>query len=1121
MPTSASPPPPLKKLGLFSLFPPGRIFLDTDGDGCPDRVSLFIGVPPRLDDRGMWAGILNLTARLAAEAVGLARPIVGPLGMAPSSGPSLLVYKPSPRHPAAAEMTRLAADRVALRGHSPATLAALLHTLAIGGSDPSSLFPDWAVVQSHARRPDRMRMLDRHGSCLAELRLRRPEATALRAQPGPTECDLLDVVRTFYHSPDDAPTTRSLRLSVELAAESVAPQLGLALSEVVARIVLEATEIALPVATVGAPPAGGITLRVSGPVRGPARIVRMDGPGSGVVLQLEGSPAASAGLLRRWLKIAFPEGPSGAPAARVRSAVAAVGACISRGADAAPDARMRAAGTRARTELRFRHGWSSETRRAMDCLRRLPPGKGSLDGMILVSKPVLQRRALASEARAMLRAKGYRCRLTVLNAYKPGLSWLLEAVLPRLKRTPALARAEVAYRPFAPDGSALEMKSRWLQEIFPGPDLLAAGLGWPVETVRLAKRDDLADAYRVRAWDRRRRLVFEAGFSPRLTRFPYLPGRAMGVVHPTCGGIRLVRDGEVVLDQEIPTDRELFWRHFQSVWLPAMEALMRERVRSARAMTTPAFWEEARFDVAIDETDLRLGLGEERVAPMEALHEDLYFVLLDFFKVFAQEHGLPAAVSFGRIFPKVSAVAARGRPSARLRARPLTSMASAASEQTSTRSPVSSLAWTGGRLRIGIESGQQPPGSKHSRAVLADARARGYDLRRDPNGKGFELRRPMPRTAPGAAGRRGAVPAPPMDRLLGSSEVTDWVRRLGRLAHVGCWRAGSSWQRRPVWALEAALAGGGTASVARLRLLKPTLLLNARHHANEISSTNAALRLVWELAATGWGRRALRRVNVIVVPLENADGVATLEALLPGAEGHKLHAARYNALGVEWYADYFDPAPRFPEARVKPRLWRRWLPLIVLDAHGVPSHEWEQPFSGYAPVRFRQYWIPRAFIYTVVPFLDQPGHPGCGPARRLVRVMAEALRGDAEMDALNRELGRRYRRYARGPEPGVFPPGAAETLVALPAEARIANLNFAARRFPLTLSEIITEVTDEVVAGKLLRLCARGHLTVAKALIDFLSRHPPGRLMRKPLREGRLILSWESGLPRGRSAKSC
>jgi len=258
-----------------------------------------------------------------------------------------------------------------------------------------------------------------------------------------------------------------------------------------------------------------------------------------------------------------------------------------------------------------------------------------------------------------------------------------------------------------------------------------------------------------------------------------------------------------------------------------------------------------------------------------------------------------------------------------------------------------------------------------------------------------------------------------------------------------------------------------------------------------------------------------QRVNVAVVPLENVDGVATLEALLPGAEDHKLHAARYNALGVEWYADYFAAEPRFPEARVKPRLWRRWLPRIVLDAHGVPSHEWEQPFAGYAPGRFRPYWIPRAFIYAVVPFLDEPDHPGHIAARRLVRAMAAALDNQAAIRERNREIGGRYRRYARGPAPGTFPPGAARTLLALPAEQRIAGLNFAVRRFPITLSEIITEVPDEVVSGRDLELCARGHLTVAKALIDFLGRHPPGGLVRRASRRGGLVVAWEQAPAHG------
>jgi hypothetical protein len=378
----------------------------------------------------------------------------------------------------------------------------------------------------------------------------------------------------------------------------------------------------------------------------------------------------------------------------------------------------------------------------------------------------------------------------------------------------------------------------------------------------------------------------------------------------------------------------------------------------------------------------------------------------------------------------------------------------------------------------------------------------------------FRAKRPRPTAAGQPAKARNAMrPAPPLDRFLPLQEVADWVRRLGRLTHLSAWQAGASWQGRGIWALEAVLAGGGgLVSVARARLLKPTLLMNARHHANEVSSTNAALRLAWELAATARGRKALQRVNVAIVPLENADGVATLEELLPGCEDHKLHAARYNALGVEWYDDYFRDPPRFPEARVKPLLWRRWLPLLVLDAHGVPSHEWDQPFSGGAPGRFRQFWIPRAFIYAIMPFIDEPSHAGHGPAREIAGAMDRALRADRGIQDLDRELKDRYVRYARIWEPKVFPPTGGRGLTVLPSEKRLAGLNFGVQRFPVTVSEVVTEVTDEVVSGRLLALCARAHLTAAKALLKWLGRHAGGKLTRRPLPSGGLRLSWETAV---------
>jgi hypothetical protein len=564
------------------------------------------------------------------------------------------------------------------------------------------------------------------------------------------------------------------------------------------------------------------------------------------------------------------------------------------------------------------------------------------------------------------------------------------------------------------------------------------------------------------------------------------------------------------VDESIPTDREFFWRIFQERWLPTIEASMAARLK---AEADPAvFWEDMKIDVAIDETDIRLGLGEERVAPMEALHEDLYFVLLDFFRIFSQEKELAAEVQFGRIFPRVLSVARKGIPSAKLTARPLPPQPRAADRPAGALINVHSFRLAAGIVEVGLTLPSVTPDPTEAGLLCRIARSWGHNLQPAADRNEFYFKVRLLR-APGRH-RPPSPPAsaPPLNRLIPLVDVDAWVQRLGALPNLSAWCAGTTWQGRPIWALEAVLGDAGSiVSAARMRLLKPTLLINARHHANEISSTHAVLTLFWELGTTRWGRRILRRVNVAAVPLENADGVATLEALLPGADDHKLHAARYNALGVEWYSDYFTEEPRFAEARVKPRLWRRWLPRVVLDAHGVPSHEWDQPFSGYVPCRFRQHWIPRSFIYAVVPFIDQPDHPGHVAAKALGRAMDRALTRDRDIRSLNRELATRYRRYARQFEPETFPAAGGQSLVLVSPEDRVADANYAVQRFAVTVSEIITEVTDEVVSGKLLALCSRGHLKAAKALLEFLGRQTPGRMVRSRDEWGRLILSWQPG----------
>ncbi len=203
--------------------------------------------------------------------------------------------------------------------------------------------------------------------------------------------------------------------------------------------------------------------------------------------------------------------------------------------------------------------------------------------------------------------------------------------------------------------------------------------------------------------------------------------------------------------------------------------------------------------------------------------------------------------------------------------------------------------------------------------------------------------------------------------------------------------------------------------------------------------------------------------------------------------------------------------PIFPEARVKAGLWARWLPALMLDLHGVPSHEWEQPFAGYLNYRFREYWIPRSFIYAIVPFIDRPEHPGHPLARRLAGEVAARLGAEPDLAALNARMNLRYEYYARRLAPEVFPASRSRDLMVVPLSERIRPTNFGERHYPLTESELITEVLDEVAEGTWLSRCVRAHLRVAQALLEHLAARGGTARVTARREAGGLVLAWERG----------
>jgi hypothetical protein len=642
---------------------------------------------------------------------------------------------------------------------------------------------------------------------------------------------------------------------------------------------------------------------------------------------------------------------------------------------------------------------------------------------VTLSEPREIREALAAELTAALAAAGCPCaRVVVRPAYKQGYYWLVDETLPALESLRP-DRLVLGWRPFAEPG-VRDLPIRWLQEVYPADEVLAARLGAAVELAELPAAGPAA--LEIRAF-RGGAEVFAAAMTPASRRRPYLDNDpAEGLACHPAGWIEARHPAKgPVISQHFATDLELFWQWYSAGVLTRIEAMT--------GADEPLFGTLA-VEYAGSEPDEPLGVGEETAAPLEALHEDLYFTTLDRF------------ASLGK--------ARRGEPY---------------------NAPGAILPW----LR------SVPGWPPRARVTLTrPVRREAIDI---------------PVTGLHLDGRivaDGQVVVPPPleipagEETPGPVDLATLVARLGELAAAGVRVriAARSTGGLPVFAVELPARAGTFGAGAALR--HPTLLINARHHANEVASTTAALALAKRLAADP----ALRgRVNIVVVPLENVDGAQIHDLMQRDNPRWKHHAARYNRDGCEYYGEYFNPATPYGEARALSRLWRQWLPDVVLDAHGVPSHEWIQCFSGYgSPPRFKMsIWLPNALIYGI---LYQPlAHAGnIAAGEDLARAMAAAFAADGEIDGLNKRWLARYRRWGSGILPDKFPVELMGDAIFYRHDAAERQISFTWWRPDVTAVHCVSEVADETAQGGYLDLCARAQGVAMQAAIGWLAAAPAG-----------------------------
>jgi len=327
------------------------------------------------------------------------------------------------------------------------------------------------------------------------------------------------------------------------------------------------------------------------------------------------------------------------------------------------------------------------------------------------------------------------------------------------------------------------------------------------------------------------------------------------------------------------------------------------------------------------------------------------------------------------------------------------------------------------------------------------------------------------------------------DEFIGYDKYIELIEQLKEVPGIAVYQTATSYLGREIYAVELLPKSQGYVSRTKRLVNHPSEIINSRHHANENSSTNSAFMLLQKLLTDKKYADLTEDLNLVIVPLENVDGAAIHDQLQKDNPYWKLHTARFNGVGDEFYYEHFQSTPQSPEALGLTRLYESFVPDVIVDNHGVPTHEWEQPFSGYTSPSYKGFWLPRSLLYGYfwIPSNKQYRSNAC-LNKAIEKTIAHALEEDEEIHRWNVEWAKQFELYAHRWLPKLFPAEYYHDMINYWIEfAEDPTHRYPSIRFPwLTSVSYTSEVADETAQGDYLALCARAHLVHDLAIIDLL-----------------------------------
>ncbi|MDP7196454.1 MAG: hypothetical protein QF864_09720, partial [SAR202 cluster bacterium] len=125
-------------------------------------------------------------------------------------------------------------------------------------------------------------------------------------------------------------------------------------------------------------------------------------------------------------------------------------------------------------------------------------------------------------------------------------------------------------------------------------------------------------------------------------------------VRVTTGWFNAVLNGKTIIDERIKTDPENFWDIFQIQVLNRMyDYVLNLYEGKPKKMWAPYFGSMV-IDLSLSEPDYRIGIDEEQISSLEAIHEDIFFESLLFFDLIGLFYSGERLSYPGRIIPRIN-----------------------------------------------------------------------------------------------------------------------------------------------------------------------------------------------------------------------------------------------------------------------------------------------------------------------------------------------------------------------------------------------------------------------------------------------------------------------------------